>query len=362
MNLRLEMVFLLPKIFWNQKIKLYLRLKKIKNMDLSKFSKEFASVSSEQYQQIFAAIIGAEFSAEQIKKFLLDLNQAAFSKNIFLGAIKSFKPLCKKISAPKNALDVCGTGGDKLNTLNISTAVALVVAGYGIPVAKHGNKAISSKSGSADVLVELGIDIMADSVAIEQSLEENNLCFMFAPLYHSSFKSIAKIRAEINAPTIFNFLGPLLNPANAKLQLIGTSKKQTMLPMLEALRETGSKKVFIVHGNDGMDEITISDNSLIAKLEDGKISDLQIINPEDYGIKKSPLESIRGGDAKYNAAKILMLLDGEKSAFRDVVVLNSAFALIVANKAKSVQEAIVIASQSIDSGKAKQVLQKLKTK
>ena len=314
------------------------------------------------YGQIFSDIISGKLSDEQIKKFLLELNQSNFSAAVFLGAIKAFKPLCKKISAPKNALDVCGTGGDKLNTLNISTAVALVVAGSGVPVAKHGNKAISSKSGSADVLLELGIDIMADRAAIEKSLEENNLCFMFAPLYHSSFKSIAKIRAEIGTPTIFNFLGPLLNPANTKLQLIGTSKKETMLPMLEALRESGSEKVFIVHGNDGMDEITISDNSLIAKLEDGKISDLKTINPEDYGIKKSPLESIKGGDAKYNAAKIIALLDGEKSAYLDIVVLNSAFALMAANQAKSVQEAVAIARQSIDSGKAKQVLQKLKTK
>ncbi|MES2677994.1 MAG: anthranilate phosphoribosyltransferase [Pseudomonadota bacterium] len=311
---------------------------------------------------MFSDIVSGKLNEDQIKEFLLKLNQSGFSKEIFLGAIQAFKPLCKKISAPKNALDVCGTGGDQLNTLNISTAVALVVAGCSVPVAKHGNKAISSKSGSADVLVELGIDIMADSIEIEKSLRENNLCFMFAPLYHSSFKSIAKIRAEIGVPTIFNFLGPLLNPANTKLQLIGTSKQETMLPMLEALREAGSEKVFIVHGLDGMDEITISDNSLIAKLEDGKISDLQTINPEDYGIKKSPLDSIKGGDAKYNAAKILALLDGEKSAYRDIVVLNSAFALMVANQVKSAQEGILMAKNSIENGKAKKVLKQLRRK
>ena len=319
----------------------------------------------QNYRQIFSDIINGKLSDEQVKKFLLELNQSPFSHQAFLGAVKTFKPLCKKISSPKNALDVCGTGGDKLNTLNISTAVALVVAACGVPVAKHGNKAISSKSGSADVLAELGVDIMADSAEIEKSLRENNLCFMFAPLYHSSFKSIAKIRSELaretNMPTIFNFLGPLLNPANTKLQLIGTSKKETMLPMLQALQELGSEKVFIVYGLDGMDEITISDNSLIAKLENGKIGDTQIINPEDYGISKSPLESIKGGDAKYNATKILELLGGEKSAYRDIVILNSAFALMVASQAKSVEEGIAIASQAIDSGKAKQVLQKIKT-
>lgn len=316
--------------------------------------------NKDKYKRTFSSIINGELNDEQIKKFLLELNQTGFSANALLGAIQAFKPICKKISAPKNAIDVCGTGGDKLNTLNISTAVAMVVAACGVPVAKHGNKAISSKSGSADVLVELGINILVDSSAIERSLQQNNLCFMFAPLYHPAFKNIAKIRAEIGTSTIFNFLGPLLNPANTELQLIGTSKKETMMPMLEALREAGSKKVFIVHGMDGMDEITISDNSLIAKLENGKIGDVEIINPENYGIKKSPLESIKGGDAQYNAGRILALLDGEKSAYQDIVVLNSAFALMVADKAGSIMEGVRIANLAIESGRVKEVLEKLK--
>ncbi len=315
------------------------------------------------YPQTFSDIVNRKLSDDQIKEFLLDLNQTDFSAEVFFAAIQTFRPLCRKISAPKNSLDVCGTGGDKLNTLNISTAVALVLASCGVPVAKHGNKAISSKSGSADVLTELGINILAEAPMIEKSLQENNLCFMFAPLYHSSFAAIAKARADLNKeghpPTIFNFLGPLLNPANTKLQLIGTSRKATMLPMLEALQKTGSEKVFIVHGLDGMDEITISDNSLIAKLENGKISDLQTINPEDYGIKKSPLEAIKGGDAKYNAAKILALLGGEKSAYYDIVILNSAFALLVAGLASSVEQGLFISSEAILSGKTKLTLQRL---
>ena len=311
---------------------------------------------SDKYKNIFEAIVKGQFSDNQIKQFLLELNQHNFSAEVFLGAIQAFKPLCKKISAPQNAIDVCGTGGDKLNTLNISTAVALVVAGCGAPVAKHGNKAISSKSGSADVLSELGVNIAADTATIEKHLRENNLCFMFAPLYHNSFKSIAKVRAELGIPTIFNFLGPLLNPANTQFQLIGTSRKETMLPMLEALRGSGSKKVFIVHGLDNMDEISISDNSLIAKLVDGKISEPQIIDPENYGIKKVPIDAIKGGDAKYNADKIRTLLDGEISPYRDIVVLNSAFALLVAGKVMDVEEGIVLAKESIDSKKAKRVL------
>ncbi|MCE3254994.1 MAG: trpD [Rickettsiaceae bacterium] len=315
-----------------------------------------------EYKFLFEQIAAGKLADEEAKNFLLNLNKTGFSSDAFLGAIQAFKPLCKKISSPKNAIDVCGTGGDKLNTLNISTAVAFVVAACGVPVAKHGNKAISSKSGSADVLSELGINISADLDEIEQDLLKNNLCFMFAPLYHSSFKSIAKVRLEIGMPTIFNFLGPLLNPANTQFQLIGTSKKETMLPMLEALSKSGAKKVFIVHGFDGMDEITISDNSLIAKLEDGKIGELEIIDPQNYGIKKVSLDAIKGGDAKYNARKIIELLEGEKSAYRDIVLLNSAFALQVSSAVKTIEDGIKLASEAIDSGKARQVLKNYQKK
>jgi anthranilate phosphoribosyltransferase len=314
-----------------------------------------------EYAQIFSDLTAGKLGDDEAKEFLLKLNQAGFSSAVFLGAMQVFRPLARKVHAPQNAIDVCGTGGDRLKTLNVSTAVALVVSACGVPVAKHGNKAISSKSGSADVLSELGINIMANEYEIEKSLRINNICFMFAPLYHEAFKAVAKIRAKIAIPTIFNFLGPLLNPANTKFQLIGTSNKDTMLPMIEALKESGSEKVFIVHGEDGMDEISVSGNSLIIKLESGNISELQTINPEEFGIKKSPLEEIQGGDAKFNAKKIHELFDGVESAYQDIVVLNSAFALVVAGKARNVQDGISIARDAIMSGKAKSHLQKLAT-
>ncbi|MFT7088082.1 MAG: anthranilate phosphoribosyltransferase [Rickettsiales bacterium] len=315
--------------------------------------------TQEQYQEIFSKITLGELSDQWIEEFLLGLNKDGFSAAAFFGAIQAFKPLCKKISAPEDSIDVCGTGGDKLNSLNISTAVSLVVSACSVPVAKHGNKAISSKSGSADVLSELGINILAEQSEIEKSLRENNLCFMFAPLYHSSFKAIAGVRAKLGVPTIFNFLGPLLNPANTAFQLIGTSRKETMIPMLEALKKSGSRKVFIVHGLDGMDEISISSDSLIAKLEDGKISEIQTINPEEFGINKSPIESIKGGDAKYNAAKIIELLDGKRSSYQDIVVLNSAFALLVAGKVLNVQEGILMARNALENGQARDNFRKL---
>jgi anthranilate phosphoribosyltransferase len=316
------------------------------------------NLSSQQYRVIFDNIIDNKLDENQIKTFLLNLNQIDYPTNAFIGAIQSFRPKCKNTFIAYDILDVCGTGGDKLNTLNISTAVAFVVAGYGVAVAKHGNRAISSRSGSADVLIELGINITIKQSEIVNSLTQNNLCFMFAPLYHNSFKSLAKIRLELAIPTIFNFLGPLLNPANAKYQLIGTSKKSTMLPMLESLKTSGSEKVFIVHGMDGMDEITISNNSLLISLENGKISNQQIINPEVYGIKKSPLSQIKGGSAKYNAKKIIDLLDGEESPYLDIVVLNSAFALMIAGRASSIENGIKIARNTIKNGRAKQILQK----
>ena len=318
-----------------------------------------SNLSIQEYQLIFDDIIDGKLRESDIKNFLLDLNKADFPANAFSGAIKSFKPRCKTISISQDVLDVCGTGGDKLNTLNISTAVALVVAGCGVKVAKHGNKAISSKSGSADVLLELGVDIMANQSEIKNSLQKHNLCFMFAPLYHSSFNSLAKIRTDLAVPTIFNFLGPLLNPANAKFQLIGTSKKETMIPIAESLKDSVSKKVFIVHGLDGMDEITISDNSLLIRLENGKIYDQEIINPEYYGIKKSPLSTIKGSDTKYNANKINSLLDGESDPYADIVILNSAFALLVSGNAQSVGDGIELAKMSISSGKAKEVLRNI---
>ena len=314
-------------------------------------------LSSQDYRTIFDNTIDGQLSDDQIKTFLLKLNQIDYPTNAFIGAIQSFKPRCKNIVAPNNALDVCGTGGDCLNTLNISTAVALVVAGCGVPVAKHGNRAISSKVGSADVLSELGINIMKDKPEIENSIKSNNLCFMFAPLYHNSFKALAKIRSELAVPTIFNFLGPLLNPANTKYQLIGTSQRSTMLPMLQALNSTGSKKVFIVHGLDNMDEITITDNSVLIRLENGVIFQPEIINPEDYGIRKSPLSTIKGGDAKYNANKIIDLLNSEESPYLDIVALNTAFALMVASKVKSITDGIRMAKQAIKSGKAREILQ-----
>ncbi|MDX2082824.1 MAG: anthranilate phosphoribosyltransferase [Rickettsiales bacterium] len=318
-----------------------------------------SQLTSQNFEEIFSQIIELKFSENEIKKILLDLNQANLPQNAFIGAISALKKSMKIISAPQNAIDVCGTGGDKLKTLNVSTAVCFVVAGAKIPVAKHGNKAISSNSGSADIFLELGIKFSENISEIEKNLREKNLCFLFAPLFYPALKNISEIRKSIGVPTIFNFLGPLLNPANTRFQLIGTSKKDVMKKMLSTKKET-AEKIYLIHGFDGMDEITLTDNSYLMRLENGKIFDEEIIDPTQFGFKKIGLEALQGKDAKYNAQKLIALLEGEKSAYRDIVILNSAFAFKLVEKVKNIEEGIDLAAEVIDYGLAKKVLQSIK--
>ena len=311
--------------------------------------------TTEQYERIFSDIIDQKFLPSEVKKILLEINENGFSAKVFLGAATALKKRMIKISAPQNAIDVCGTGGDKLGTLNISTAVCFVIVAAGATVAKHGNKAISSNSGSADIFAELKIKISADALEIEKTLHEKKLCFLYAPFFHEGLKSVAEIRKEIaqefNIPTIFNYLGPLLNPANTSIQLIGTSKKETMLPMIEALKTMGSKRIYLVHGFDGMDEITLCDNSYLLSLNEEKITE-EIIDPSKFGFTKTKLEALVGGNPQHNAQKLISLLNGEKCAYRDIVVLNSAYALKLAGLVSSVASGITMAKSAIDEGRA----------
>jgi anthranilate phosphoribosyltransferase len=316
------------------------------------------NLTSKNYEEIFDQIIDLKIDDTEIKKFLLDLNQKNLPENAFIGAVSALKKRMKKISAPQNAIDVCGTGGDKLNTLNISTAVCFVVAAAGVAVAKHGNKAISSQSGSADIFFELGIKISSEIPEIEKNLREKNLCFLFAPFFHEALKNVAEIRKSLAIPTIFNFLGPLLNPANTSFQLIGTSKKDVMKKMLAA--QQNAKKIYIVHGFDGMDEISLCTDSYLLRLENGKIFDEEIINPQKFGFKKIGLEALKGKDPKHNAEKLIALLEGEKSAYRDIVILNSAFALKLANKVKTIEEGVELTKSVLDNGKAAKILEDLR--
>jgi anthranilate phosphoribosyltransferase len=318
------------------------------------------NLSPSQFEEIFDEIVEAKLTADEIKKFLLELNDAELPSNAFIGAIESLKKRMKQVQAPKNTIDVCGTGGDRLGTLNISTAVCFVVAAAGIPVAKHGNKAMSSMSGSADIFSELGVKFSSDIAEIEKNLREKNLCFLFAPLFHEALKNVAEIRKELKVPTIFNFLGPLLNPANTRLQLIGVARHDIMKKMAEVIAQNKEASAYIVHGNDGMDEISLCDYSTLLKVENGKILAEEIIDPAKFGFKKIELAALKGADPKHNAKKLLALLDGEKSAYRNIVILNSAYALKLAGKVKKIEDGIEAGKEMIDSGKAKAVLEKIK--
>ena len=314
---------------------------------------ELQNLTAQNFEEIFNDIVDLKISEDAIKKFLLDLNDAALPTNAFTGAVACLKKKMKHIAAPKNSIDVCGTGGDKLNTLNVSTAVCFVIAAAGIPVAKHGNKAISSNSGSADIFSELGIKISSDVAEIEHNLREKKLCFLFAPYFHESLKNVAQIRRNLGVPTIFNFLGPLLNPANTTSQMIGVSRRDVMHKMANAIN---SKKTYIVHGFDGMDEITLTDNSYLLRCENGKIFEEEIVDPTKFGFAKVSLADLKGQDPKYNAQKLVALLEGEKSAYRDIVILNSAFALKLSDVVTKIEDGVDLAKSIIDSGKALETL------
>ena len=323
-------------------------------MDLNKYN-------ISDYTHFFDQIFDDKIQKKDIKDFLISINKADMPINAFLGAISSLKKRMIKIDAPKNAIDVCGTGGDKLNTLNISTAVSFVAAGCGVCVAKHGNKSISSNSGSADIFQEIGISFTNEYKIIQKALKQNNLCFLYAPLFHDSLKNIKDIRQEINQPTIFNFLGPLLNPANTNYQIIGVSSFEAMKKMAQIicqsqLQNNKDSQTYLVHGFDQMDEITICDNSHLIICKNGKITNESIIDPSKLGFTKCKIDKIQGQDPKYNAQQLIKLLDGHKSFYRDIVIINSAYALLAANVTSDITDAINLCIKSIDS---KQALKKL---
>ncbi|MDA9324862.1 anthranilate phosphoribosyltransferase, partial [Amylibacter sp.] len=262
---------------------------------------------------------------------------------------------CRKVSAPIGAMDIVGTGGDGKSTLNISTATAIVTAGAGVIVAKHGNRNLSSKSGASDALSQSGVNIMVEPEIVERAIKEIGIGFMMAPMHHPAVKYVMPARLDLGTRTIFNILGPLTNPAGVKRQLTGAFNRSMIRPMAEVLKELGSEKAWLVHGSDGTDEISIAGVSWIVELNLGKISEFEI-NPEDAGLPIHSFESIIGGTPKYNAVEMSKLLDGHKSAYRDAVILNTAAALIVADKANSLIEGAEIAAESIDSGSAKSKL------
>ncbi|MCX7625307.1 MAG: anthranilate phosphoribosyltransferase, partial [Candidatus Sumerlaeaceae bacterium] len=276
-----------------------------------------------------------------------------------LGFALAFRELAEPFAAPEGViLDTCGTGGDHSGTFNISTAVAFVVAGAGVRVAKHGNRSITSKCGSADVLQELGVRIDCPKAVMEKALEEIGICFLFAPQYHQAMRAVAEIRRELGFRTIFNMLGPLLNPARASHQLIGVFCDTCVRMHAQALQQLGSKRALVVHGTDGLDEISTCATTHAAELSGGEIRDFAL-TPEEFGFERRKLEDLRGGSAAENAAAILQILDGEPGPRTDIVLLNAGAALYVAERAQSIAEGIELAREVLRGGKAKEKLAQL---
>lgn len=316
----------------------------------------FEDLTEDEAIRAFQIIMSGGATPAQISAVLIALRMKGETIDEITAAARVMRAKAEKFNAPKNALDTCGTGGDSSGSFNISTTVAFVVAGCKVPVAKHGNKAISSKSGSADVLTTLGVNINAEKEVMEKALKEANICFMMATKFHSGMRHIAPVRGELGIRTIFNVLGPLSNPADAKFQLLGVYSEKLVEPLARVLKKLGLERAWVVHGSDGMDEITTTVKTFVAELKGGRVRKFEI-NPEDYGIKKVKIEDLRGGDANANAQYLKgILMNYGNEAYRDIVVLNSAAALVVAGVVKNLQQGIEMAEKSLKSGAANEAL------
>jgi anthranilate phosphoribosyltransferase len=300
----------------------------------------------------FEALFNGEATPSQIGGFLMALRTRGETVDEYSAAAAVMRSKCNAVVAPEGAMDIVGTGGDGKGTLNISTATAFVVAGAGVVVAKHGNRNLSSKSGAADALGAMGINVMVGADVVARAIKDIGIGFMMAPMHHPAIAHVMPTRAELGTRTIFNILGPLTNPAGVKRQLTGAFSADLIRPMAETLLALGSEKAWLVHGGDGTDELAISAPSKVAVLENGEVRDMEIA-PEDAGLTPHPFEDIIGGTPEENAVAFRALLAGEKSAYRDAVLLNSAAALVVADKAANLVEGVDMARASIDSGTAK---------
>ena len=318
------------------------------------------NLSFEESKTIFLSIMNGKMSEHLIYNFLTYLSAKGETSDEIAGGVYVLREKALKVRTSDDIVDTCGTGGDGKNTLNISTASALLLASMGIKIAKHGNKALSSKCGSADVLERLKININLQPDGVVKSIEKNNFGFMFAPNYHLTMKYVAPIRKKIGSRTIFNLLGPLSSPADVKRQVVGVFAKKWLLPFANALKNLQSKHAWIVHSEDGMDEISPFSITNIVELKNNKISEIKI-DPKNIGIKFNNPDNLKGRDPDYNATKIIDIFSGIKNEFSEAVCLNSAAALIVCNKFNNFKDAYEFAKKHLESGNALTHLKKIQT-
>ncbi len=329
-----------------------------------------SSLTRNQARAVMAEILAGQATESQIGALLVALHMKGETVEEIVGFAQAIRAAATPLqNADGEALDVsgtgrdalvdtCGTGGDTSGTFNISTATALAAAGAGVRVAKHGNRSISSRCGSADVIEALGVNINLPPSRIAACLRETGIAFLFAPSMHTAMKYVQPVRRELRLRTVFNLLGPLTNPAHASAQVVGVYSADLVDKLAEALRELGLRRAFVVHGRDGLDEITITGPTKIAEVRDGNVHSYEV-TPEDFGLRRAPLSEIEGGDAAQNATIIRHILNGERSSRRDVVLLNAAASLVAAGHADHISEAIPLAAYAIDSGHARQRLELL---
>ena len=318
------------------------------------------NLTFDESKEIFISIMSGKISEELIYKFLTGLSTKGETSEEIAGGVYVLREKALKVRIPGEIIDTCGTGGDGKNTLNISTASSLLLASMGIKVAKHGNKALSSKCGSADVLERLKININLQPDGVLNSIEKNNFGFMFAPNYHLTMKYVAPIRKKIGKRTIFNLLGPLSSPAGVKRQVVGVFDKKWLMPFAEALKNLQSEHAWIVHGEDGMDEISPFADTNIIELKKNEINEIKI-SPKKIGIRFNNPENLKGQDADYNATKIIVIFSGIKNEFSEAVCLNSAAALVVSGKFDKFEDGFEFSKNHLDSDKALTHLKKIQS-
>lgn len=317
-----------------------------------------ASLTSEEAKTAFDIMMSGDATPSQMGGFLMALKTRGETVDEISGAAATMRAKATTIKAPAGAMDIVGTGGDKSGTYNISTCIALVTAGCGVPIAKHGNRAATSKSGAADVLSALGINLDADFPLLEKAVAEAGICFMLAQRHHGAMRNVMPTRIELGTPTIFNILGPLSNPAMVKRLLVGTYDRKWVRPMAETLGKLGAEFAWVVHGSDGLDELTTTGPSFVCEWDGQTLREFEL-SPLDAGLPVAKPESLKGGDPEYNADAIRDVLSGKEGAYRDIVLYGTAAALRVAGKAENLKDGVAIAAEAIASGKAQDALSKL---
>jgi len=317
-----------------------------------------ASLTREESSAAFDSMMSGEATPSQMGALLMGLRVRGETVDEITGAVEVMRAKMLRVSAPTDAVDIVGTGGDGSGSVNVSTCASFIVAGCGVPVAKHGNRALSSKSGAADVLAALGVNIDLKPDDVSRCTQEAGIGFMFAPAHHPAMKNVGPTRVELATRTIFNLLGPLSNPAGVKYQMVGVFSRQWVQPLAQVLKNLGTERAWVVHGSDGLDEITLTGPTFVSSLENGRISNFEI-TPDDAGLPHATADALKGGDAEANALALQAVLDGKPSAYRDVALFNAAAALLVTGKVKDIKEGVALGRQSLDSGAALAKLKQL---